>query len=347
MDTATAVMLLVALLLGAALGALAMALRRDQGGAAQAAQTQALMASLEVPLADMRARLAAADESRGHGMGRIEEQLRAMAEGHRTVAQQTASVVAALRNPGVRGRWGEVQLTRIVESAGLLEGVTFRAQSGADGGRLRPDMVIDLGEGRRVVVDSKVPLDALLAAYEDAAGEPDVEALRAHAAAVRGRVKELAGKEYQTQLAASADFVVLFLPSESLLSTALAADPTLTDDAYAAGVVLATPTTLLTLLRIVALTWRETRARENAEEMLDMAAVVIDRVGVLAGHLQVLGKRLDAAMDAYNSVAGTWQARVRPTARRLGEFGAHKSEIAELAALDASARQVDRLPDTA
>lgn len=347
MDTATAVMLLVALAIGAALGALAVSLRgrRDDGG--QAAQTQALMSSLEAPLADMRARLAAADEARGHGQGRIEEQLRAMAEGHRAVAEQTASVVAALRNPGVRGRWGEVQLTRIVESAGLLEGVTFRAQAGADGGRMRPDMVIDLGEGRRVVVDSKVPLDALLAAYDDADGEPDARGLRAHAAAVRGRMKELAGKEYQSHLPASADFVVLFLPSESLLSAALAADPALTDDAYAAGVVLATPTTLLTLLRIVALTWRETRARENADEMLELATLVIDRVGKLAEHLQALGKRLDAAMDAYNAVAGTWQARVRPAARRVEEFGAHEREIAELAAFDSRVRPVERLPDTA
>ncbi|MDQ1250614.1 MAG: recombination protein RmuC [Actinomycetota bacterium] len=314
----------------------------------QADQVAMLVAPLRQSLAEVQASLRQSETARAAGVGRVEGHLQTIAAEQRAVAQQTSSVVAALRNPGVRGRWGEVALTRIIESAGLLEGISFQTQTGEVGGRLRPDMVVDLGAGRRVVIDAKVPLDALITAYEDA-GEagPDHASLRAHAAAVRARVRDLAGKNYASELDHTPDFVVLFLPADELLTHALRADATLVEDAAGAGVILATPTTLLTLLRVVALTWREERAHMNAAELLELASQAVDRVGMLAGHLQALGGRLDATLEAYNKVAGSWQSRIRPVARRLAEFGSDWEAIPEFAPLDTDVRRVDRLTDTA
>jgi DNA recombination protein RmuC len=278
-------------------------------------------------------------------MGRIEAQLAGIEQSNRELARQTSSVAAALRNPGVRGRWGEVQLTRIVESAGVLEGVVYRCQPGESNGRLRPDMIIDLGAGRRVVIDAKVPLAALIEAHADG-GEPDSAALVAHAQAVRGRIKELAGKDYATNLAQTPDFVILFLPADDLLGTALRADAALLDHAADSGVILATPTTLMALLRVIALAWQEERAGQGAEEILTLAHEAVSRVGMLAGHLQHLGTRLDATLMAYNKVVGSWQSRIRPVARRLSEHGTQWEGISGLAALDTDLRRIDPLDDT-
>ena len=312
----------------------------------QAADVASMVAPMRESLAQLRETVAQADHIRASGMGRIEAQLATIEQSNRDLARQTSGVAAALRNPGVRGRWGEVQLTRIVQSAGLLEGVTYRSQPGEVGGRLRPDMIIDLGAGRRVVIDAKVPLNALLEA--DAAGtSSDAQTLAAHARAVRGRIKELAGKEYASQLDATPDFVVLFLPADELLAAALRADPEILDHAGDAGIILATPTTLMALLRVVALAWQEERTARGAQEILGLAQEAVSRVGLLAGHLQALGTRLDATLSAYNKVVGSWQARVRPVARRLAEHGTAWSSDTDLAAIDTDVRRLEPLDDTA
>ena len=313
----------------------------------QVTEVATLVAPLRQSLTELQASVQRADAARAAGVGRLESHLHTMAQEQRQVARQTSTVAAALRNPGVRGRWGEVQLTRIVESAGLLEGITFHAQQGHQGGRLRPDMVIDLGARRRVVIDAKVPLDALLTAYDDAdLREPDPAALRAHAQAVRARIKDLAGKDYAEHLPQAPDFVVLFLPADELLTTALRADAAIIEDAAQAGVILATPTTLMTLLRVLALSWQEERSQQNAAALLDLAGQAVQRVGLLADHLQTLGDRLDAALAAYNKVAGSWQSRVRPVARKLAEFGPEWEHFEDLASLDSDVRRIHRLPDT-
>lgn len=312
----------------------------------QAADVASMVAPMRESLAQLKETVAQTDHIRASGMGRIEAQLATIEQSNRDLARQTSGVAAALRNPGVRGRWGEVQLTRIVQSAGLLEGVTYRSQPGEVGGRLRPDMIIDLGAGRRVVIDAKVPLNALLEA--DAAGtSSDAQTLAAHARAVRGRIKELAGKEYASQLDSTPDFVVLFLPADELLAAALRADPEILDHAGDAGIILATPTTLMALLRVVALAWQEERTARGAQEILGLAQEAVSRVGLLAGHLQVLGTRLDATLSAYNKVVGSWQSRVRPVARRLAEHGNAWSSNADLAAIDADVRRLEPLDDTA
>lgn len=299
-----------------------------------------LVAPLRASLGELATRVAAQESARAEGQGRMENQLRTLAEGHRLVADQTAQVTSALRNPGVRGRWGEVQLTRIVESAGLLEGVSFRTQVGIAGGRLRPDMVVELGAGRSVVIDAKVPLDALLAAGD---GTPD---FRAHAAAVRRRVHELAAKEYAVQFGQTPDFVVLFLPADAILTAALDCDPTLVEDAFDQGVLLASPTTLLALLRMLHLAWQSERNTANAAEILALATEAVDRIGLVAGHLQLLGSRLDATVSAYNKVAGSWQSRLRPVARKLTDAGIDLERRVEVTALDTDVRRVDQLSDT-
>lgn len=311
----------------------------------QAGEVASLVTPLRATLSELQAAVARADHTRATGMGRIEAQLATIEASNRDLAKQTSGVAAALRNPGLRGKWGEVQLTRIVQSAGLLEGVTYRAQPGEAGGRLRPDMIIDLGAGRRVVIDAKVPLAALLEA-EDSDAEPSPEALKAHALAVRSRIKDLAGKDYAAHLAETPDFVVLFLPADDLLAAALRADPQIVDHAGDAGVILATPSTLMALLRVVALAWQEDRAAAGAEEILTLAQEAVSRVGMLAGHLQLLGTRLDATLAAYNKVVGSWQSRIRPVSRRLSEHGSHWDGIADLAAIDTDVRRIDPLHDT-
>lgn len=312
----------------------------------QAGDVASLVTPMKATLSELQSAVARADQTRASGMGRIEAQLATIEASNRDLAKQTSGVAAALRNPGLRGKWGEVQLTRIVQSAGLLEGVTYRAQPGEAGGRLRPDMIIDLGAGRRVVIDAKVPLAALLEA-EDGDVEPSPEALKAHALAVRSRIKDLAGKDYAAHLAETPDFVVLFLPADDLLAAALRADPQIVDHAGDAGVILATPSTLMTLLRVVALAWQEDRAAAGAEEILTLAHEAVTRVGSLAGHLQTLGVRLDATLGAYNKMAGSWQSRVRPVARRLTEHGTQWEGIGDLAALDTDVRRLEPLDDTA
>ena len=316
-----------------------------QQEASRAAEGEAV-AGLRSSLGELHAALERAEQARAGGDGRIEAQLAAMAAEHREIARATSSLNAALRNPGVRGRWGEVQLRRIVEAAGLLPGVTFHDQQGSDGGRKRPDMVIDLGAGRRVVIDAKVPLAALIDAH-DRTGEADQAALAAHAAAVRSRIADLAGKDYRAALPTSADFVVLFLPADEILAAALSADATLLDMAADSDVILATPTTLLALLRVVAMSWRDEQAELHAAELLSLATDAVNRVGLLSRHLQNLGVKLDAAVTSYNAVVGSWQSRMRPVARRLADFGGDYGAIADLTALDTDVRRPDPLSDTA
>lgn len=304
------------------------------------------VAHLHASLADLRAALERAEHARAGGDGRIEAQLAAMAAEHREIARATSSLNAALRNPGVRGRWGEVQLSRIVEAAGLMPGVVFRTQAGSDGGRKRPDMVIDLGLGRRVVIDAKVPLSALIEAH-DRNGDIDDADLAAHAAAVRARIADLAGKDYRSTLPTAADFVVLFLPADEILSAALRADASLLDIAADSDVVLATPSTLMALLRVIAVSWREEQAEAHTAELLTLATDAVNRVGLLSRHLQNLGVKLDAAVTSYNAVVGSWQSRMRPVARRLADFGGEYDAIGELTALDTDVRRPDPLSDTA
>lgn len=302
-----------------------------------------LVAPLRQSMADLSVHVAAAETRRAADLAGVTADLRSIAEGQRSMSRQTTELSSALRHPGVRGKWGEVQLTRLVEAAGLLPDVVHRPQMSLGDSRLRPDLIVDLGAGRQVVIDSKVPLDALMDGMSPDGGEVTAATAKAHAAAVRDRVKELVGRQYAAQFDRPPDFVLLFLPADPILAAAIAGDPAIIEHSYAKGVILATPSTLLTLLRVVALAWREERAQESAEELLRLAGQAVERVGNLAGHLQDLGARINGTVAAYNKVAGSWQGRVRPVARRIAEHNGDPQSVRDLEEVDATVRTIGPL----
>jgi DNA recombination protein RmuC len=256
-----------------------------------------------------------------------------------TLRRETASLSTALRRPHVRGRWGELHLRRVVEIAGLVERCDFTEQMSttverhddqSDRRMLRPDLVVHLAGDKHVVVDAKVPLDAFLDASAEDPSDSDGErsdALRRHARQLRQHVDALAGKGYWRALPSTPEFVVLFVPGESFLSAALEADPTLLEYAADRRVVLATPTTLIALLRTVAYAWTQQTLADKAREIHQLGRDLYERLGVMGGHLDRLGRSLTGAVSAYNRTVGSIETRVLVSARRFGELGVANDEL--------------------
>jgi DNA recombination protein RmuC len=248
---------------------------------------------------------------------------------------ETKQLVAALRAPQVRGRWGEHQLRRIVEAAGMLEHCDFAEQVSAtvdgDGDQarqgVRPDLVVRLHGGRSVVVDAKAPFDAYLTAMEarDEAGRD--RHLEAHAGALRRHVDQLAAKSYWSAFAQAPEFVVLFVPADAFMDAALQRDPTLLEHAFARNVVLATPATLVALLRTVAYAWRQEALARNAATVHTLARELYGRLSTMNEHLTKLGGSLGGAVSAYNKAIGSLEARVLVSARKLAELGVSDDEL--------------------
>ncbi len=293
-------------------------------GAAERAAVQALVRPLQDTLARVSDQLARAEVERAAAQAELREQVRRTAEGTESLRAETGRLVTALRRSEVRGRWGEVQLRRLVEAAGLLEHVHFTEQAhsaGADGDpTLRPDLLVHLADGRHVVVDAKVPLSAFLdasAAVDDAHRDA---ALARHATEVLHHVERLSAKEYWRRHD-SPEFVVLFLPAESFLAAALDVRPDLLELAFARDVVLATPTTLLALLRTVSYAWRQDAAARGAAEVHALGRELHTRLATMGGHLARLGSSLDSAVDQFNRTIGSLESRVLVSARRLADLG--------------------------
>lgn len=258
---------------------------------------------------------------------------------------QTGTLVKALRQPKTRGEWGEVQLKRCVEIAGMTEHVDFVVQTSVQGdeGLLRPDAIVLLPGERRVVVDSKVPLDAYLEVLEAEDESSRKGELIRHARQVRDHIAKLASKRYQEQFASgeTPDFVVCFMPSEAALHAAFEAEPALYDYALEQKILIATPTTLVGLLRTVELGWRQERIAAEAQEIASAAKDLHSRMGVFLGHLSKAGRQLDSAVKAYNSAVGSAESRVLPQLRRFQELGAASGEKLEAAKpIDQAVRQV-------
>lgn len=246
-----------------------------------------------------------------------------------TLRRETTSLATALRKPQVRGRWGEMHLRRAVEVAGLVDRCDFAEQVSvrSDDGVQRPDVVVNLAGGKSVVVDAKVPLDAFLdatGARSDA--ERDAHLAR-HAGQLRKHVDMLGAKAYWRALPASPEFVVLFVPGESFLSAALEAEPTLLEYAAARQVVLATPTTLIALLRTVAYAWTQQALADKARDIHTLGRDLYERIGLMGGHLDRLGKALTAAVGSYNKAIGSLETRVLVSARRLSEMEVSDKEL--------------------
>ncbi|GAA4487948.1 DNA recombination protein RmuC [Rhodococcus olei] len=365
MNAATALGLLVALALGAAVGWLAHAARTGR----RTARAEARLAALQDNEKLLRQSLSAVNEDsarrtsgavgeqvahlvgplhqavdalayqvkeverqRVHAYAGLAEQVAGMHRTSQQLSDRTGRLVTALRAPQVRGRWGEIQLERVVELAGMVKHCDFDTQVTGEG--VRPDLVVRLPGGKNVVVDAKVPL----AAYLDAAQEEDVAVrdglLVRHARQLRTHVDQLSGKTYWAAFDPSPEFVVLFVPGDPFLDAALTADATLLEHAFAKNVILATPTTLVALLRTIAHTWRQETLSQEADTIHRLGRELYTRIGIVSGHLDRLGAQLGKAVESFNLTAASMESRVTVTARKLHDLEVGDAEVLEIGRVD-------------
>jgi DNA recombination protein RmuC len=308
------------------------------------------VAPLHETLRRYEIRVAELERDRVDAYAELREQVRSMSTVSGELRTETKQLVAALRAPQVRGRWGEHQLRRVVEAAGMLEHCDFSEQvtAATDLAGVRPDLVVRLHGGRSVVVDAKAPFDAYLAAMEarDERGR-DLQ-LDQHARHLRMHVDQLAAKSYWAAFTQSPEFVVLFVPADPFLDVALQRDPSLLEHAFARNVVLATPATLVALLRTVAYSWRQEALARNAVAVHDLARELYGRLSTLGDHVGKLGSSLGSAVTAYNKAVGSLEARVLVSARKLAELGVSGDDIETPPQVETTPRQMqapELLPD--
>jgi len=265
----------------------------------------------------------AMEKDRATAHGSLTQHLNLMAVSQVQLQLETRNLVQALRRPEVRGQWGELTLRRLAELAGMVEYCDFYEQvhhATAEGG-MRPDLILRMPERREIVIDAKTPLDAYLSAVEAVDDQQRTQHLKRHARGMRERVKALASKQYWTQFKDSPDFVVVFIPGDQFLSSALQHDPALLEDALRDKVILATPTSLIALLRIIAYGWRQQAVNENAEKIRALGEELYKRVYTFTEHLTGLGKSLSSSVDQYNKAVGSLERQLLPGARRFTELG--------------------------
>ena len=270
----------------------------------------------------------------------ISVQVRGLAQAHQQLQSETANLVSALRAPTVRGQWGELQLRRVVEMAGMLDYCDFEVQAHAarEEGALRPDLVVRMPGGSSVVVDAKTPLHAYLEARAAQDEEKRAAHLAAHARQVREHVNQLGAKSYWSQFQPAPDFVVMFLPGEAFFGAALDCDPALIEHAWSRNVVVASPTTLIALLRAVHYGWRQQQLAENAQRISDQGRELHERLATFLEHFRRIGSTLNGSIRAFNDAIGSLEKRVLPGARRFRELGAATGELGAPEQLELRAR---------
>jgi DNA recombination protein RmuC len=301
-----------------------------------------LVKPLDEKLGHFDARIAEIEKARNEAYGAIRAQVEELTKGQQALGQETRRLVQALRAPKTRGRWGEMQLRQVFEMAGMAEHVDYLSERTVetDAGARRPDAVVRIPGGKSIVVDAKTPLEAYLDALEADGPTAQGEHLTRHAAQVRAHVKTLASKAYQDAIPTTPDFVVMFIPGETFVSAAAEADPGLIEYAFERKVLIATPTTLMALIKAIAYGWQQEKMAENAAEVQRLAKEIYDRLGTFADHLGRVGRSLRSSVDAYNRAVGSLEGRVLPSARKFEGLGvvAPQEEIAALDPLDEEPR---------
>jgi DNA recombination protein RmuC len=279
------------------------------------------------------------EKARAGAYAGLTEQVRGLIETQSQLRGETGKLVTALRSPSARGRWGEIQLQRVVEMAGMVEYCDFTLQTTLSGeeGRLRPDLLVNLPGGKTIVVDAKTPLDAYLQAVEAVDETTRTARLADHARQVRAQMTALGRKSYWEQFNHTPEFAVLFLPGECFFSAALEADPALIETGVSQNIILATPTTLIALLRAVAYGWRQEKLAQNAVEISALGKELFERLSQMGKHFSGVGASLGSAVDAYNKTIGTLESRVMVSARRFASLNAVSAD-AEIAPLEPVAK---------
>lgn len=304
---------------------------------------EALVTPLRASLTEVKEQVSKAEASRLKAYGSLTEQVANMRDSSEQLRTETRQLVTALRAPQVRGRWGEHQLRRVVEVAGMVEHCDFSEQTtvtGDDGEQLRPDLVVHLAGGRNIVVDSKVAFGGYLEAMEAKDDTTRAARLKAHAKHMRTHIDQLGSKAYWKYLEPTPDFVVMFVPAEVFLNAALDEDNTLLEHAFEQNVVIATPATLVALLRTVAYTWKQEALAANAKEVYELGKTLYSRLATMGGHVAKLGKEMSGAVEAYNKLVGSLETRVMVSARKFVELKVADEEIAIAAHIDLSPRDV-------
>jgi DNA recombination protein RmuC len=317
------------------------ALRRNNSSFLELAQTQ--LAPIKESLERFGQQTQALESSRRQAYGALFTQVQQLSASQEKLRTETGNLVKALRAPHVRGRWGEMQLKRVVELAGMVAYCDFVEQSStadADGRLLRPDLVVKLPGGKNVVVDAKAPLNAYLDALEAEDDETRRLHQQAHARQVRDHITKLAAKAYWKQFAPAPEFVVMFLPDETFFRAACELDPSLHEVGPENGVLVASPTMLIGLLKTVAYGWQQETVAESAREIAEIGRELYDRLGVFAGHLAKAGRGLTTAVGAYNEAVASLETRVLVTARKLEDRGAASGGLPEAPPIDKAVRPI-------
>jgi len=300
-----------------------------------------LVAPVRESLDRVDAQIQQMEKERGSAYSALQEQVKVLVAGNDKLQSETGNLVRALRTPNVRGRWGEIQLRRVVEIAGLLSYCDFTEQETitGDNGRLRPDLIVKLPGGKNVVVDAKTPLQAFLDSFEAEDEATRKACLAHHARQVREQINVLSGKKYWEQFEATPEFVVMFLPGETFFSAALEQDPSLIEFGVMNKVIPASPTTLIALLKAVAYGWNQEKLARNAQQISALGKELHERLRKLAGHITGVGTNLDRAVEAYNQAVGSLENRVLVSARKFAELGASVAEdIPELDPIETTSR---------